>query len=351
MREATLSARAQTVPTLVTIALVAGICIAVILTSGRANANHQAVLSSIDSAGARSIIIRPSPGAHLSSDLLQSLEGVDGIDSAVALGGSVDVKNVLLPDGSFVPLRDYWGEGLWPLRPGQAVASSKALQMLGMRDSIGSVSNRDGIDIDVVGRIGDATFLKEFEPLLLTPKAKNDSGLVGVIVVVVKEVETVVSVMETIRPMMIASEGAGLPTIETSWELNVLRNDVDDKLSQFSSAITIGALVFVSGLVALVQTALVVMRRKDWGRRRALGASRSLVMGLLVSQAALLAVVGSSLGTVSGVGMLIWLGDPIPAWDFTVAVAFLATSTVTFASMVPAYVASRQDPIKELRVP
>ena len=92
------------------------------------------------------------------------------------------------------------------------------------------------------------------------------------------------------------------------------------------------------------------MRRKDYGRRRALGASRSFIISLLLTQTALLALVGSIIGAILATAILLIMGDPLPGIPFTAAVTVLAILASALGAVIPAIVASRREPIRELRV-
>ena len=103
MREAIASARSSRVASIVTIVMIAGMCAAVLLTTGRTVGAEQAVISSIDSAGTRSIVIRAEADAGLQADVLNRIANLDGIAWAGAFGPAVDATNALNVDGVRVP--------------------------------------------------------------------------------------------------------------------------------------------------------------------------------------------------------------------------------------------------------
>ena len=275
LREAVVSAVSGRLASITTIVLVAGMCAAVLLTSGRAVGAQQQVLTSIDEAGTRAILIRATPDAGLDSTVLDRLAPVGGIETAFALGPAEDVRNTSLPDGAPVPVRDYWGPVLTTATDAsQVVLSPRAVEELSMLVAAGSVTRSNGTILSVKGLIADPGPLAEFEPLALT-------GL----------------------------------------------------------------------LVAIVQSALVLLRRKDFGRRRALGATRGLIAALILIQTASLATAGAMDGAAASAITLVTLGDPLPSVDYTAAVALLALGVSVAAAIVPAVLAARRDPIRELRVP
>jgi putative ABC transport system permease protein len=103
--------------------------------------------------------------------------------------------------------------------------------------------------------------------------------------------------------------------------------------------------------VASILYGFTMLRRKDYGRRRALGASRLLIIGLILLQMLYLGTLGAALGSVTAATALVLTGAPVPGLDFIAAVAVLACAVAVSAAAVPAVIASRRDPIRELRVP
>ena len=93
------------------------------------------------------------------------------------------------------------------------------------------------------------------------------------------------------------------------------------------------------------------MRRKDFGRRRALGASRALIICLLLTQTAVLCLAGTALGIGISLIVLASAGDPLPGASFTGALAVLTVTTALAAALTPAIAASSREPIRELRIP
>ena len=57
LREAVASARSQLVASVLTVVVIAGLCVAALLTSGRTVAAEEAALAQLDAVGTRSIVI------------------------------------------------------------------------------------------------------------------------------------------------------------------------------------------------------------------------------------------------------------------------------------------------------
>lgn len=293
--EAIRTVSSQKLVSAVTALLTAGMCIAVLMTSGKVAGNQQAVLSTIESAGTRAIVVRATAQAELTSEVLERLHGIEGIESAAALGAARDVRNAVLPDGAPVALRDFWGEGFGQLSSGEAIASPRALAVLGFEVAAGTVADADGAAVAIVGQIADPSLLHAYEPLLLTPRSADEVAPVSIIVVVAKDAAVVHAVEEVIRPMVIGDDPNQV-AITTSERLAVLHGTVHEQLDTFGRALVTGSVLLAGLLVALVQSALVILKRKDWGRRRALGASRALILALMLTQNGITAILGAICG-------------------------------------------------------
>ncbi len=175
-------------------------------------------------------------------------------------------------------------------------------------------------------------------------------GRVSVLVIVTTDATAVAAVTDIIRPIVSGPE-VGEVTINSSEQLASLRGSISEQLGAFGAALTAGSLLLAGALVSIVQSALVMLRRKDWGRRRALGASRSLITALSMTQTGVVSLIGVLLGVGGSLLALRLSGDPLPSLRFSGAVATLALAVSLAAALIPAAIASRRDPIKELRVP
>ncbi len=194
-------------------------------------------------------------------------------------------------------------------------------------------------------------FLTGFEPLALVPQP-NATGTepINVIVVIAERPDLVAPVSAAVLSVLAADDATKI-TVQTSAALAELRALIEGQLGSFSRGLVLALLGLTGALVAILLYGLVMMRRKDFGRRRALGATRSYIVTLLLAQTALLAIAGIIIGTIGSVIALLAFGDPLPGLAFTAALAILTLVTALIAALVPALVASRREPIRELRVP
>ena len=89
----------------------------------------------------------------------------------------------------------------------------------------------------------------------------------------------------------------GTVTVDTSAQLAEIRAAVNGELRTYGHGTVLAILAVSTVLVAANLLALVIMRRKDFGRRRALGATRGLIIALVIGQVAVPAVAGAVAGT------------------------------------------------------
>ena len=130
---------------------------------------------------------------------------------------------------------------------------------------------------------------------------------------------------------------------------------------QISAAILLSLVVIssialmVGGIgVMAIMTISVTERTREIGVRKAIGARRREILVQFLIEAAVLTSVGGLLGVVmgSGIGLLVNLvsGFPVslPWWSFALGLGFSASIGIFFG-MLPAWRASRLDPIEALR--
>ncbi|MEA5051964.1 MAG: FtsX-like permease family protein [Propionicimonas sp.] len=359
VREAAASARAQPVASIVTILMVAGMTFAVMLTTGRTVGALQQVLSTIDDAGTRSITIRAENGAGITSSVLDRTASITGIEWAGAFSTAIDATNSAVPTGTRVPVRYAYGTHLERLGipttsplPGQlAWASDTALAQLGLPDSAGGITLTTGASYGIAGRLDLPDYLAGFEPAVFIPQPDaTGNETVNIIIVIADTPEHVTPVSDAVLSVLAADDSAKV-TLQTSEALAALRGLIQGQLGFFSQSLVLALLAVTGLLTGILLYGLVMMRRKDFGRRRALGATRTLIIALLLTQTTLLALAGITLGLLVSTTVLVATGDPLPGARFTTALAILTLTTTVISATIPATIASHREPIRELRVP
>lgn len=359
IREAALSARSAPVASAVTVVMIAGMILSIMLTTGKTVGAEQQVLGTIDTVATRAIEVRAEQDAGVTADVLARIATLDGVEWSGAFSGAADVTNAHVPDGAPVPLRYAYTDNpeilgipfTTPLPAETVWASKAALHALGMIEQAGAVQIAGGHTLPVLGELQVPEFLTGLEPLVLVPSTDlGGADPVSLIIVVAESPALVAPVTQAVMSVL----GAGDPsqvTVTTSEQLAQLRGIIQSQLGDFSRGLVLALFALTGGLVATLLYGLVLMRRRDFGRRRALGATRSFVVTLLLLQTLIQALIGLVAGGAASYLLLTLSGDPLPGVKFAIAIGILTVLTALLAAIVPALVASRREPIRELRVP
>lgn len=353
---------AQRVPTIIAMVLMGGMTAAVLLTAGRASAAENQVLASIDAIGSRAITIRAEPSAGLDYSVVERLRTVGGVEWVGAFGQAIDVSNGGSGSDVAVASRALVSTGLEPLGIANpavddvAFASPSALDALGLPDAAGYLSAADGFGYDLAGAFQPPAFLQPLEPLVIVPRELSQTlatmrpGEVALVIVVAREPQLVTAVAGASRELLAPVDPAGVAVTEAS-DIARLRALVQGQLGGFSRGLTLTLTGVLAVLVGTLQFGLVMIRRKDFGRRRALGATRGLIVGLIAAQTMLIACAASVIGAAVALTVLVVGREPVPPADFVVATMILTVAASGLGALAPGIVASRRDPLAELRVP
>jgi len=357
MREVVVSSLSRLAVTLTCVLMVAGMCVAVLMTTGRTIGAEQAVLNSIDDAGSRAILVRAQPGAGLTTEVLTRLSSVKDLEWVGAFGSAEDFDNRAIPGGPVVPVRSVYthdldGIGLSARANGApgAYASPEALQLAQAQGSLVFLRDVGGVQIPVVGAFHVPEYLSFLEPAVLVPGEIEPPAGIGLLVVVVSRPELIEPVTALVRGML-GNVDPEQVTVETSPEFAQLRGIVKSQLGGVGRSLVFILLGVTAFLAAAVQYGSVLIKRRDYGRRRALGATRMLVGAIVIGQAGLQSAAGATIGCALSFVVINAIGDPQPPFSFYTGMGILAVATGVVAAILPAAAASHRDPLKELRVP
>lgn len=358
-RESLTIASTEPVGTALTVLVTAALCLAVLLTTGRTVGSEQRVLSTIDASGTRSIVVRAEPGAMLDSTVVERLMNLASVEWVGAFGPAVDMHNSGTPAATNVAVRTLYTPepgllGIPPEHRDQAgiIGSELALQLLGLPDAAGAVRGTDGVDASVTGRLAVPDFLAFLEPLAVRPQAipTGHGEPVAIVVVLADDPRSVGALTEGVTASLAVADSTQV-SVTTSESLATLRTLIQGQLGGFGRALVLAVFCLLTVLVAALMYGLVMIRRKDYGRRRALGATRGLIVSLVVVRTLATSLAGAVLGSAVALGVLRAGDDPAPTFQFVSAVAVLAISSAVLGALPPAIAASRRDPLVELRVP
>ena len=355
VREAWLSALSQRVSSLLSIVMVGGMAAAILLTTGQTAAAERAALAQIDAIGTRSIIVRAGEHAGLDTTILQRLAAFDGIESVTAFGTIVDARNALVPGAPLTGLRPAYGTLVSGAQAGTVLASSTASLHLGLFDGTGAIVTNDGFQMVVTGHLEVPEHLGFLEPLAVivpdsTEEVNSANGQpITTLVILATEPRLVSQVTRALTGVLAVPEPQEI-SLETSSQLASLHAAVSGQLGIHGRNTLLSILGVAAALVASNLFGLVQMRRKDYGRRRALGASQILIVTLLTTQTTILSAIGAVCGAAIATITSWYFGHPLPGLPFTLAVIVAGILVSILASIIPAIAAARRDPLHELRI-
>lgn len=362
LREMLASAVAQRVFTAVTVIIIAGATTTTLLTSGRSAAAEAAVLRTIDAQNTRTITIQAKkPHPDFSSALVDQIAQLPEVESVVGFGPVSDATAAAIPDGTRVGLRTAYGYlgGKAMRQPETSVvgtqvwASRASTDALGLPPGSGSIRVVDGQEFQVTAEFHAPAFLSPLQPLIVIPS--NRSALTEPIplnsIVVLSRTPESVALITDLARRQIADIPRDSITLSTSEQMAALRAAIGGELTRQGRMVLLGVLGAAAAATFINVWGFVLMRRKDFGRRRALGATRVTIVVLIVGQVFLTAAVAAPIGAAAGLAWLIAEGSLLPAAAYVCAVITALTLTAVVAAALPAAIAARRDPIHELRVP
>jgi putative ABC transport system permease protein len=355
--EAARTAAAQRVSSVMVAVLCAAICAVTLLTVGRTAAAEAQVLSRLDTAGSRLLVVTDERDAGLVTPaVIEVLAGLDTIERVVGVDAPFDLVNAVIGDGGTrVPAWRVTGElaqvatlsvGRWP-QPGEALVSSQAQRALGMVHPAGVVTDGAGRQHDVVGGFTALAPFDSFDAGIII--AGDGHAAARSVQVVVATVEAA-RVTERLTLTTLAPPDLSEISVQSPAALADLQRAVGGDLGDYGRGILLLTLGGGAFLITVVVLGEVLLRRRDLGRRRALGAPRWGLVTLVVARTVTAAIPGAAIGTVAGLAAAAALADRPPA-DFTAATAILTILVAALASIAPAIIAAGRDPVGVLRTP
>lgn len=358
LTEAATSAWAAKIPAILVAVVSAAMCFAALFTVGANAANQAAVQASLAGAGARTLIVRDATGdqGFINTRTLGAVDALSTTQTAIAVGLAFDSVNGRVGrGGTLVTTWPVHGDlptavqltvGRWP-QPGEAIISSPAQASLGLAAPAGFLAAGTN-QYPIVGAF--------------TASAPFDDMATGAIVnanntaTTATELRVVIDTITNAPTTQTAVLGILAPTDPTKVSLQSprglaeLTDQVAAQLASHDQA-TLLLILGVGGLfVAAVVLSDVLVRRRDLGRRRTLGATRSDLATLVTIRATLPAGAGALVGTASALIITNQTGYS-PPLSFAAAVALLAAITAAVAAIAPAAYAARLDPVKVMRTP
>lgn len=343
-------ARSQLVVSALVALISATVVVAALQAASQSVAAQRQVREDLERSGSRTLTVFDDSGdADISAGAVSRIAALSTVAWAVGFGPVADVT--AFEGGTPVAASPVVGTSPdLVLHPGShrqgLLGSRDSLAALGLTAPAGQVFEAGGTPRAVVGSFSAAGELSGISNRVL---AIDDGwqGPLRTIVVQADSTEAVTALGAEVRSVLGASEGSRV-RVEVPEALAKARERLNTTLAGSGRLSVIGALAVGLLLTASTILAGVLARRRDFGRRRALGASRSQLVVVIVSHTLTAAVPAVLL---AAVGTTPVLGPERTDWSFTAGVSILALLAAAGAATVPGVVVARLDPLKVLRVP
>lgn len=124
----------------------------------------------------------------------------------------------------------------------------------------------------------------------------------------VQDVSQLEPVAGAVPKLLIAADPVG-PEVTVSGDLAAISDSVVQELQETARLTLLSVVSLVAVLIGVMQFGRVTAMARDIGRRRALGATRSLIVAQVLLGSAITAVLGVSVGTLLGAASAFWSPD------------------------------------------
>lgn len=281
---------------------------------------------------------------------VSGLAAVDGVAAVIGLSAPTTATSAYLPDTAVV-VRYYVGQ-----LPGlhqavgcrQAVAPVSAAHTLRFNQGVGSIDT-DGSLIEVVANAALPDELAFLEGSVLVRECGQAAALKELTIMATgpDRIDQVTAVALRLFP---ADQRSHLTVTSESDRLATAARIVQ---SADLSAGRLMTLVALAGtlLTTLLLSAAVVNRRRDFGRRRAIGASAEYNFALILGESLLITIAAMALTGLLYAGYAVISHTAAISVSVTIGQALMTLSGASLGAAIPAGLAARRDPLKEIRIP
>ena len=336
------------------------VCFVVLATTGQSAATRSSVLATIDDLSTTLVVVTDDSGSGaLDPGMVAVIDSYSQTQWAFGLGEVLDAKNADLSGRTFgVPLRAVVGElpaaiapvdGRSPSRPNEAWVGQSAFAELGMASAAGTVT-ANGAFYGVVGTFSAPGPMANLESTILVPTGSQAIDSVRYIYANAENSASAEALAASITQLL-PEASREMITVELGTGALVLKDALSARLDR--GAQTMLALVLGVGAVlsVVVTHVMVATRRRDIGRRRALGATRSNLVALVLMQNVVCTTIGGLAGCAAGLVAVWSMTRAVPSGQFTAAVLGLSLVSALVGCVVPAVRAAHLEPVRILRVP
>ncbi|MGL5405261.1 MAG: ABC transporter permease [Propionibacteriaceae bacterium] len=352
--------KAALLPSLGLTILAASVVATTLMTTGQTASLERSVMNSLNTPEARVITVLDQNGmAHLRAESLARIAGLPDVKEVFGISRTFDLQqgtsrfdkfgprialiSVLHPPSELIV------SGGWTGKDGIYIGA-KAQKDLEWRDPSGTLLDDSGNEYPIVGSAKAKPPFTSLEASTITiVKDPSPDIEISRITILCTSIDAVPQIIKLL-PNAISSETKNY-SIESSSELQKATELASSSIVPASRHIVVALLAALLLVEAIALALGVRMRRQSFARQRAMGATRSGISILVLTQAIITATIGSLLGGIISIAALQHFMHVIPPWSFTLGTILLTIVVSAIASLAPAFLAARTDPAQVLRVP
>lgn len=358
LREALTAARSSPVPSGLVLLVVAAMCFAAVATVGRQAAVEAAVAEELAGPAARTLTVTDISASNtLTGPVLNTLTGLAGTQAVLARERPIDAVNGALGPGS-TPVAVIGVHGTIEAAiditrgrlpgPSEVLVPEQLLNPLRLTEPAGYLQAADGTQWSIVGAFRAREPFTDLDTMALALPLTSPHTILQQVRVVADTLANVTVMREASLAVIDAD-----PTqvqVATPTALSTTNQSITGQLAGLGRSLLLLILGVGAFFVTAVVLADVLIRRRDLGRRRTLGITRSDLIALVALRTTVPAIAGATLGSIGGYLLVTRQVGPVPL-DFALAVAAMATLTAAIACLLPATYAATRDPVSVMRTP
>jgi|GEM_PF-2282536 len=356
LAEAWRSARAARSFSVLFLVLSFGPAFAIATLAGQAQAQRDAVAEEFSRPDMRTVgFLADNASVDLPWTLATSATSFASVEQAWMVGRAFEVWNDAMPEHGRVAARtvDAFNglpirltSGRLPAQPDEALVPDGKTTVLGIDSTGGVVANGSGAHWAVVGTY---TPLHSRAPsTVLVPRTAASRA--GALYVTARRETSPDSTARTVSTLL-GPMSRGEMSVDMADGAEELGRRVASTVSGYAHSIVVTVLCVAVATMGLLAALMVHSRRQEFGRRRALGASRATIVGLVVLQTGIVVLAGSACGLAAGALISRLRLGVSPSVDFLLSVETTVLCGSVLMQLPAALTAGWRDPVRVLRTP
>ncbi|MCL1837922.1 MAG: hypothetical protein FWG47_01205, partial [Propionibacteriaceae bacterium] len=331
VRESFATAWAAKISSLLSLIVVGAMCATSLVTVGRSAGAAAEISARMEAAGARRLsIVDTERAGFINARTLAVVTSISTVESAIMIGVPFDVSNGAIgAGGARVPTWPVLGElesaaslvrGRLP-NVGEAIVSTYALVSLGLAEPVGYVTSADGLSQYPI--VGSFTPKAEFGDLgngvltLAAPDEITGRELRVLVDSIAAAAPTVTTILTVLHPPDLTKV-----VVESPAGLAAMAQGINADMASYGRSLLVMIMAVGGLLVAAVVLADVLIRRRDLGRRRTLGITRTGLASIVTIRTLAAAIPGAAIGASVGWAVNYQIGQAT-GLTFAVAIAVL----------------------------